>query len=55
MAHAVGVVSKFSSSPAEEHLTAAKRILRYLKGSAGIAVKYQKSDNGTLMGYSDAD
>ena len=55
IAHAVGVVSKFSSSPTEAHLTAAKRILRYLKGSAGIAVKYQKSDNGTLMGYSDAD
>ena len=51
----MGVVSKFSSSPTEAHLTAAKRILRYLKGSVGIAVKYQKSDNGTLMGYSDAD
>ena len=50
------MLSKFSSSPIEAHLTAEKRILRYLnKGSAGIAVKYQKSDNGTLMRYSDAD
>ena len=53
--HAVGMVSKFSSSPTEAHLTVAKRILRHLKGSAGTAVKYQKSDSGTLMGYSDAD
>ena len=55
IAHAVGVVSKFSSSPTEAHLTAAKRILRYLKGTASIAVKYQKSDSGILIGYSDAD
>ena len=55
IAHSVGVVSKFSSSPTEAHLTAAKWILRYLKGTASRAVKYQKSDNGTLIGYSDAD
>ena len=29
----VGVVAKFSSSPTEAHLTAVKRIMRYLKGS----------------------
>ena len=50
-----GVVSKFSFRPTEAHLTAAKRILRYLKGTASLAVKYQKSNNGTLIGYADAD
>ena len=53
---AVGLVSKFNSKPTEAHLTAAKRILRYLKGTLNLALKYQKSDNGMLMtGYSDAD
>ena len=55
IAHAVGVISKFSSSPTEPHLTAAKRVLRYLKGTASLAVKYQKSGNQTLIGYADAD
>ena len=55
ISQAVGVISKFSSRPTEAHLTAAKRILRYLKGTDNLAVKYQKSDNGTLIGYADAD
>jgi len=55
IAQAVGVVSKFNSRPTEAHLTAAKRILRYLKGTAHLGIKYQKSDNGALTGYSDAD
>ena len=52
---AVGVVSKFCESPTEAHLTAAKRILRYLKRPADLGLKYTMSDNGTLIGYSDAD
>ena len=52
---AVGAVSKFSSGPTEAHLTAAKQILRYLKGTANYGIKYQKSDCGNLIGYSDAD
>ena len=40
------------------HLTAVKRILRYLKGTVNLALKYQKSEKsekGSLIGYSDAD
>ena len=54
IAQAVGAVAKFCSSPTEAHLTAAKRILRYLKGTADLCLKYHKSD-GKLTGYSDAD
>ena len=54
IAQAVGVVSKFSSKPNEAHLTAVKRILRYLKGTGDLALKYEKS-KGVLVGYSDAD
>ena len=53
VAQAVGVVSKFCSKPTEAHLTAAKRILRYLKGTLNLAIKFQKSDEA-LVGYSDA-
>lgn len=55
IAQAVGVVSKFNSKPSEAHLTAVKRIMRYLKGTADFALKYRKSSGGVLTGYADAD
>ncbi len=55
IAYAVGVVSKFNSKPTQTHLTAVKRILRYLKGTSDLALKYQKLDNCSFIGYSDAD
>ena len=55
ISHAVGVVSKFSSTPTEAHLTAVKRIYRYLKGSLDVTLKYKKSGDAQLIGFSDAD
>ncbi len=52
---AVGVLSKFNSKPSEAHLTAAKRVIRYLKGTTDIALRYSKTVDGNLTGYSDAD
>lgn len=36
IAQAVGAVSKFCSNPNETHLTAVKRIFRYLKGTVNL-------------------
>ena len=55
IAQAVGVVSRYTSRPSQAHLTALKRILRYLKRTASLEIKYQKSDDGDLIGCSDAD
>ena len=55
ISYAVGVVSKFNSKPTEAHLTAVKRIVRYLKGTVDMGLRYHKSENGILLGYSDAD
>ena len=55
ISHAVGVVSKFSSKSSEAHLTAVKRIYRYLKGSLDVTLKYKKSGDAQLIGYTDAD
>ena len=55
ISQAVGVVSKYCSKSSEAHLTAVKRILHYLKSTADIAMKYKKSENTQLVGYSDAD
>ena len=56
IAQAVGVVSKFNSKPSQTHLSAAKRILRYLRGTSDLVLKFQQSEKGCcLVGYSDAD
>lgn len=55
IAQAVSVVSRFNANPNTTHLTAVKRILRYLKGTLTLGLKYQRTETGTLVGYSDAD
>ena len=55
ISHAVGALSKFSSLPTEAHLTAAKRIIRYLKGTLNLSIQYRKSGSTEVIGYTDAD
>ncbi|KAM9842570.1 uncharacterized protein ACBR49_013979 [Aulostomus maculatus] len=55
IAQAVSAVSKFNANPDAAHLTAVKRILRYLKGTVNLGLKYEHSESGTLIGFSDAD
>lgn len=55
IAQAVSAVSKFNANLDASHLTAVKRILRYLKGRVNLALKYERSDCKALIGYSDAD
>ncbi len=43
---AVGVLSRFCSKPTTAHLTAAKRVLHYLKGSPDLALQYAKTASG---------
>ena len=55
ISQAIGAASKFCSSPTQVHVTAAKRILRYLKSTADTVLTYCKSSGVSLVGYSDAD
>ena len=51
----VCLCARFQSCPKESHLSAVKRIFRYLKGTMDIGLWYLKSDNFELIGFSDAD
>ncbi|XP_070010805.1 secreted RxLR effector protein 161-like [Nicotiana sylvestris] len=51
----VGVCERFQSNPKESHLKAAKRILRYLKGTQNLVLYYPSNDDFNLIGYADAD
>ncbi|RVW82174.1 Retrovirus-related Pol polyprotein from transposon RE1 [Vitis vinifera] len=53
--YSVCLCSRFQSCPKESHLSAVKRILRYLKGTMDIGLWSPKGDNFELIGYSDAD
>ena len=54
ISQAVGDVSKYSSHPTESHLTAVKRIMRYLKGTIDLKLTYKKCDN-QIVGFADAN
>ena len=51
---AVRMVSRYQSSPSDAHWKAVKRIMRYLRGTAGYSLCYQGNDL-TLKGYTDVD
>jgi len=51
----VSFISRFMASPTEVHLQAAKRILRYLKGTINYGIFYKKNENKQLIAYTDSD
>lgn len=55
IAYAVGTLARFSSNPNTTHWTAAKRVLRYLKGTSNLGIVFKGEESGNCMGYSDAD
>ncbi|XP_070020196.1 uncharacterized protein [Nicotiana sylvestris] len=50
-----GLCARFQANPKESHLTAIKRILRYLKGTTDLCLWYPKGSNFNLVGYTDAN
>lgn len=54
IAQAVGTLAKFNAAPNETHLTAVKRVFRYLKGTVRLCLQYELSKKD-MEGYSDAD
>lgn len=52
--YSVSLVSRFMSKPTELHLQAAKRILRYLKGTVDFGIMY-KRESSDLIAYTDSD
>jgi len=51
----VSLLSRFMHCASEMHLRAAKRILRYIKGTIDYGVKFEKCPSFKLLGFSDSD
>ncbi|KAH9303948.1 hypothetical protein KI387_008352 [Taxus chinensis] len=52
---AVSYLSRFLSKPKLIHWGAAKRVLRYVKGTLDFGILYQRVADFTLIGYTDSD
>ncbi|GKV22816.1 hypothetical protein SLEP1_g32638 [Rubroshorea leprosula] len=53
--HGVSLISRYMKHPKELHLQTAKRILRYLCGTADFGLFYKKGDQTDLAGFTDSD
>ncbi|CAL0302421.1 unnamed protein product [Lupinus luteus] len=59
IAHGVGVASRFMENPLHSHIVVVKRIMRYLRGTHGLGIRFPSKHNTScrleLIGFSDAD
>ncbi|XP_022984442.1 uncharacterized protein LOC111482742 [Cucurbita maxima] len=53
--YAVSMISRYMEHPTEKHLNAARRILRYVRGTSDLGVFYKKGDDPKIVGYTDSD
>ena len=51
----ISVISRFMEKPTEKHLIAAKRILRYVKGTLEFGIMYIRCQDLKLKVFSDCD
>lgn len=55
IALAVNLLTRHCASPTTNNMIAAKRVLRYLKGTEGFALRLENSPREILSAFSDAD
>ena len=46
IAYGVGLIGRYMVKPTTSHLVAAKRILRYVKGTSSYGIQYSKNQSG---------
>ena len=55
ISYSVGVCARYQANPKESHITALKRIIKYVKATVEFSVWYSKDTNDVLAGYFDAN
>src|SRR5688572_14989052 len=54
IAFAVNLLARYSAAPTKRHWTGIKNIFRYLNGTRDLGLFYSRSQDPTLVGYTDA-
>ena len=49
------MIIRYMENPTELHLQAAKRVMRYLKGTFDFGIFYGKGEDGELIAYANSD
>lgn len=55
MMFVVSLISRYMARPTELHMQAAKRALRYLKGTVNLGIFYKKGGTEELLAFTDSD
>ena len=55
ISYSVRMCARYQANPKESHMTALKRIIKYVKTTTNFGVWYNKDTNDVLVRYSDAD
>ena len=57
LAQSVGYLSRFVSAPTEQHVVELKRVLRYLRGTTNLGLRYDSKCHQppVLVSYTDSD
>jgi hypothetical protein len=55
VAFALGRLSQFLADPTVHHMSALKKLGRYIRSSQDLGILYTRNDHQTLEGYSDSD
>ncbi|KAL8154561.1 hypothetical protein AgCh_000071 [Apium graveolens] len=53
--YGVSLITRFMEQPKKTHWEAGKRILRYVHGTLGDGLYYQKANDSKVLGYCDTD
>ncbi|KAL0442104.1 UNVERIFIED_CONTAM: Retrovirus-related Pol polyprotein from transposon TNT 1-94 [Sesamum radiatum] len=55
IAFAGGMLGRYQSNPGLDHWRAAKKVMRYLRGTKDYMLMYRRTENLEVVGYSDSD
>ncbi|XP_062094017.1 secreted RxLR effector protein 161-like [Humulus lupulus] len=53
--YSVGVCARYQGNPMESHISAVKRIIRYVNSTVDFGIWFSKDTNSNLVCFSDAD
>ena len=54
--YSVNYLRRYLNKPSSQHMSAAKRILRYIKGTSSFRLRYERGKkNYSIQGFSDND
>jgi hypothetical protein len=55
LAFVTGMLGRYQKNPGISHWNGIKKVLRYIQGTKGLMLTYERSDSLKIVGYSDSD